>query len=218
MMRYIYILILLLTTTVSYAEDLYQVTMLRAAPGSLSALLDETKQLRSSLDDDLVIMRHSQGDHWDLLLMGLAPKEATLQPKLNTPLAFQHSFLSESSTSWAKFKKAADKNGLYHIEMFHAAADQYTALVRQRNMENAYYHGTGRAGNMIFTTVFGNDMDVFTVGFYPDMKAFATDPDLSDETYAKAATDAGFESRSSIGLYLRQFLSSHFDTLATKVR
>jgi len=50
---------MLLTTAVSYADDLYQVTMLRTAPGSLSALLGETKQLRALLDNDLVIMRHS---------------------------------------------------------------------------------------------------------------------------------------------------------------
>jgi len=208
---------MLLLSHFSYADDLYQVTMLRAAPGSLLALLDETKKLRSDLKDELVIMRHSQGDHWDLLLMRPAKKEAMERPKLSTPIAFQHSFLSQSTTTWKDFKKSADENGLYHIEMFHSAAGKYTALVNQRKMENAYYQGTNRAGNMIFTTVFGNDMDVFTVGFYSDMKAFATDPDLSDELYAKAATDAGFESRSSIGLYLRQFLSTHFDTLATKV-
>ena len=36
-------------------------------------------------------------------------------------------------------------------------------------------------------------------------------------TFEKAAVDAGFKSRSDIGLYLRQFLVSHQDTLATQV-
>jgi hypothetical protein len=46
---------------------------------------------------------------------------------------------------------------------------------------------------------------------------FATDPDLTDEEFEDAALKAGFESRSTIGLYLRQFLVGHNDTIATKV-
>ena len=84
-------------------------------------------------------------------------------------------------------------------------------------MENAYYNATEREGNIVFETTFGNDMDLFTIGFYKDLITFATDPDLPDEVFEKAATDAGFESRSSIGLYLRSLLATHNDTLATSV-
>jgi hypothetical protein len=69
---------------------------------------------------------------------------------------------------------------------------------------------------VIFTTTLGSDVDVFTLGFYQDLITFATDPDLPEQTFAKAATDAGFESRSTIGLYLRSLMSSHHNTLATK--
>lgn len=212
------ICLFLLTLTFNcYGDSLYQITLLRAAPGALGDLMTEAQQIKKSEKGNLIIMRHSQGDHWDLMLLRPSPKLASEELKFTSLVAFQHSFLSESRMSWEKLKQNAENNGLYHIEMFHAAAGQYDALLKQRQMENAYYQGTGRPGNVIFTTVFGSDMDIFTLGFYKDMLQFATDPDLSDEVYAKAATDAGFESRATIGLYLRQFLSSHFDTLATKV-
>ena len=67
----------------------------------------------------------------------------------------------------------------------------------------------------IFETQFGSDTDVFTIVFYKDLKAFATDPDLPEAVFEKAAIDAGFKSRNDIGFYLRQFLVGHQDTLAT---
>jgi hypothetical protein len=201
----------------SHAADLYRITLLRAAPASFATLLEEAKQLRKKQKGDLIIMRHSQGDQWDLMLLDPAAKSPATELKFSSSMAFQHSFLAESDASWQKLRKSSENNDLYHIEMFHAAPNKLAELIKQREMENAYYHATQRAGNIIFTTTFGSDVDVFTVGFYQDLKTFATDPDLSEQTYAKAATDAGFKSRSSIGLYLRSLMSSHHDTLAVKV-
>lgn len=199
-----------------YAAD-YRVTILRAAPGYLGELIEETRLLREKKNDELVIMRHSQGDHWDLML--LAPQgENTLEEyEFNSLLAFQHTFLAKAPEGWDEISKRAERSDLFHIEIFKAAPGKYAELLKQRYMENAYYHATEREGNIVFETTFGNDMDLFTIGFYKDLITFATDPDLPDEVYAKAATDAGFESRSSIGLYLRSLLATHNDTLATKV-
>lgn len=215
-------LIVLLMVCVSlqataYADELLRITLLRAAPGNLPQLLDETKQLRQHQKGDLVIMRHSQGDQWDLMLMDPAGKKPASQMDLKTHLAFQHSFLATADQSWKSIRHDAEHNGLYHIEMFHAVPGKKEELINQRKMENLYYHATQRAGNVIFTTTFGTDVDTFTVGFYPDLKAFATNPDLPEETFEKAAVDAGFKSRSTIGLYLRELTSSHHDTLAVKV-
>ena len=199
------------------ADDLYRITLLRATPGSLGPLLKETSQLRQRKKGDLVIMRHSQGDHWDLMLMDPAGKTPATEMVLTTPIAFQHSFLATADHSWQHIRQSAEKNALYHIEMFHAVAGKKEELLGQRRMENAYYHATQRAGNVIFTTTFGSDVDSFTVGFYPDLAAFASMPDLPEAVFEKAATDAGFTSRSAIGLYLRELILSHHDTLATKV-
>ena len=84
-------------------------------------------------------------------------------------------------------------------------------------MENAYLTSTQRNANVIFETTFGSDVDSFTIGYYKDMPQFASMPDLPEQTFAKAATDAGFESRNTIGLYLRELILTHNDTLATRV-
>ena len=206
----------LLFSCASYAEN-YRVTLLQAAPGSLITLLEEVKELKVKKSNNMVIMRHSQGDHWDIMLLAPQGKNPLERYKFTSPLAFQHTFLAKSSIDWPEIAKRDQRSSLYHIEMFDAAPNKYQALVKQRHMENAYYHATQREGNVVFETIFGNNMDVFTVGFYKDLKTFATDPDFSDEVFERAATDAGFKSRSTIGLYLRELLSSHKDTLATKV-
>lgn len=199
------------------ATELYRVTLLRAEPGHLGALLSESQKLRQNKHGDLVIMRHSQGDQWDLMLLDPPGKSAATEMVFTTPVAFQHSFLASSATRWQQVRRKAEENQLYHIEMFHALAGKKKELIKQREMENVYYHATQRAGNVIFSTTFGSDVDSFTVGFYADLLAFATTPDLPEKTFEKAATDAGFVNRDSIGLYLRELISSHHDTLAVSV-
>ena len=98
-----------------------------------------------------------------------------------------------------------------------ALAGQHDALLGERVMENHYLIATGRNPNLIFTGDVGSDFDSFTIGFYPSMKEFAAPAPVSDQEADRAAIAAGFEGRSSIGFYLREFLSYHHDTLATKV-
>lgn len=198
-------------------KHLYHVTLLRAAPGNLLPLLNQTRGQKASSQDGMIIMRHSQGDHWDLML--LRPSADGI-PKVHdySPLVhFQHDFLATAPQSWSEIQQRNTDTGLYHIEMFQAAAERKAELLRQREMENRYYAATERAGNIIFTTRFGSDVDYFTVGFYRDLEHFASTPDLPEAQFEKAATDAGFANRDSIGLYLRELIIRHQDTLATKV-
>lgn len=200
-------------------EHSYQVTLLRAAPGNLPALLNQTRAQKAASRDGLLIMRHSQGDHWDLMLLQPAGENALPKVTDYSPLVhFQHDFLATSSDNWEHLQKRAADSNLFHIEMFQAAAGKRAELLRQREMENIYYAATDRAGNAIFTTRFGSDVDFFTVGFYRDLKHFASDPDLPSERFEQAAKDAGFVNRDSIGLYLRELIIGHQDTLATQVR
>ena len=76
---------------------------------------------------------------------------------------------------------------------------------------------TERKANLIFESSFSSDIDLFTRGIYTNLKSFATDPDLAQAIFEKAATDAGFKARSDIGFYLREFLAGHQDTLATQI-
>ena len=199
-------------------ENFYQVTLLRAHPGELPNLINKVKSVKTNLKGNMIIMRHSQGDHWDLMLLSRAPDNLAKPHSYQSLVDFQHDFLASSSTDWNKIQSLSAGTGLFHIEMFNAAKGKYQDLLKQREMENHYYHATNRQGNLIFETRFGSDVDIFTIGFYKDMQQFATDPDLPEEVFEKAAIDAGFKSRSDIGFYLRQFLVSHKDTLATQVR
>ena len=211
----VFALLFLLLGTPILAQHHYQVTLLRAAPGELGELLEYVKKQKSDVEGNMMIMRHSQGDHWDLMLM--APFSKLEMHNYSEWVDFQHDFLVESDVSWKELLEKDSESGLYHIEMFNAARGLHDELLQQRPMENIYYNETNRDGNVIFVTKFGSDVDNFTLGFYKDMIDFATDPVLTDKEFEAAALKAGFKSRSAIGLYLRRFLVGHNDTIATKV-
>ena len=211
------LIILYLTSNTSIADDLYRITLLRAAPGNLAQLLEQTSNYKTQQKDNVSIMRHSQGDHWDLMMLEPVDKSPLKTRNFSDIADFQHSFLAKSVTSWKQLKPKADESGLFHIEMFHAAHGKANELLKQRAMENRYLTATQRQANVIFETTFGSDVDSFTIGYYQDLAAFASMPDLDSEVFSKAATDAGFRSRDDIGLYLRQLIIAHHDTLATRV-
>lgn len=196
-------------------ETNYRVTLAQAAPGQLAALLDEARRYRES--HPAVLMRHSQGDFWDLMILEPAGDEPLNGPRFHPLESYRTSFLASSESNWSDVEARNGGAGLYHIEMFHAAAGQFDALLEQRKMENEYLTTTARAGNLLFVTTFGSDVDAFTIGFYRDIAHFAESPDLPAEVFEKAATDAGFASRDDIGLHLRRTISRHQDTLATAV-
>ena len=224
-------------------DTVYRTVLLRAAPGSLDALLDLYLSRRPVYEqarvEQPVLMRHSQGDQWDLMVLfpigslsdyfgtdrmerldragrvaGLS--ESAFQDSVRNLVAFREDVFVAGPSVHVLRERAADA-GLFHIEMFVAVAGRYNDLVAQRQMENAYYHATNRDGNLIFVRLAGARWDVITVGFYDDMQQFAADPDLPREVLEQAAVDAGFESRSTIGTYLRELIHHHNDTLAVPV-
>lgn len=199
------------------AENLYQVSLLRASPGHMPALIELTKARKAELKGEMLIMRHSQGDHWDLMLLTPASDGLPEQTNYQSKADFQHDFLATCECDWKSVKESSEGADLFHIEMFQAASGLYDKLLEQRNMENNYLVATQRNANLVFETKFGSDVDIFTLGIYKDLQSFATDPDLPSEVFEKAATDAGFKARSDIGFYLRQFLIGHQDTLASQV-
>ena len=199
------------------ADNLYQVSLLRASPGDMPALIELAKEKKAELKGEMLIMRHSQGDHWDLMLLSPASDGLPEQTSYQLKADFQHDFLATCKCDWKSVKRSSQGADLFHIEMFQAASGLYDKLLEQRNMENNYLVATQRNANLIFETKFGSDVDMFTLGIYKDLRSFATDPDLPSEVFEKAATDAGFKARSDIGFYLRRFLVGHQDTLASQV-
>lgn len=194
-----------------------RVTLIRAAPGNLATILDQARDYRAKHPGQVMLMRHSQGDHWDLMLLESVAGSPIGGPDFRQHADFQHRFLARTESGWDTLAQRAEGAGLFHIEMFHAAAGKLDGLLEQRRMENAYLQATRRQPNALFVTTFGSDVDCFTVGFYRDLAHFAESPDLPAERFEQAARDAGFAARSDIGLYLRRFLVRHQDTLATAV-
>ena len=235
------ILALLFSLSVSAQDYYYQAITMRAAPGKLLELIDLLKDdLRNYPKYGInrpVLMRHSQGDQWDLLLMipigeGLDEffaednmKKRSRSNCLNQSYGSEFyeyiSFAVEvivlgpsADDFWQKFLDF----DYYHVEMFVALAGKKLELLKQREMENIYLKKIGRDENLIFTKVMGSEVDLFTIGFYRDIKHFAESADITAEDEERAAKKAGFEGVNYIGSYLRELILEHHDTLAGAIR
>jgi hypothetical protein len=184
-------------------EYLYKVSTVRAASASLSELLDWIAALKDSDyyadagEHRPFVMRHSQGDQWDLLII--------------SPMESWTGFYSESAA------RKREQGAAIHIEMFAAAPGKAQELLEQRRMENAYLSATGQTANMIFRRAAGSDVDVFTIGFHKNLERFAVPASVTDEEKESLAKAAGFKGRFDISFYLRSLISGHHDTLAVKV-
>jgi hypothetical protein len=222
-------------------DYLYKVTTIRAATGALADLLDWEAQLSASDYYDEagqqrpLLMRHSQGDQWDLLV--IVPMQSWTD--YHSPAATQKRKIASTKhqdllatgqglfafyedhfaygPSWASLKSAYAANSFFHIEMFEAASGKTNELLEQRRMENKYLVSTGQTPNRIFRRAAGSDVDVFTIGFHRDFQTFATPADVTVEEKEIAAKAAGFKGLDDLSFYLRSLISGHRDTLAVKV-
>ncbi len=222
---------------------LYKITLLRAAPGHLLDVIDAYRA-RIRVYDDAgdprpMMVRHSQGDHWDLMV--IEPVES-LQSyysaertgrrvrvgELAAMTANQFADELQSIVAWKEetffsgvaleeFRRRFDAANYFHVEMFIALPGKGQELYRQRVMENEYLRRIGRPQNLIFAKVLGGSWDSFTLGFYRDLKHFAEGADTPAELQQEAAVAAGFEGADKIGTYLRELIARHNDTLAGKV-
>jgi len=246
-MRIVAIFILLFgLQTIASADELegkylYKVTTIRAATGALADLLDwEAKLSASKYYDETgqerpILMRHSQGDQWDLLVIvpmhswtdyhsqaatqkrrAASAKHADLIAEGQNFFAFYEDHFAYGP-SWSSLKSAHAANSFFHIEMFKAAPGKANDLLEQRRMENTYLVSTGQTPNMIFRRAAGSDVDIFTIGFHLSLQAFAAPADVTIEEKELAAKAAGFKGLSDISFYLRSLISGHHDTLAVKV-
>jgi len=225
-------------------DYLWRVLTVRAAPGMLTELIDlygeQADLQRSAGEGEMIWMRHSQGDQWDLMMMFpvgsfaeyYAPERMRTRDEAQGSSGRSGRELRaaiEAATSVREelFARgpAPDRvlplyrdAGLFHIEMFVALHDRRAELLEQRRMENAYYRHLDREPNLIFVREAGAPWDLFTLGFHPSLVAFAEAGAAStDEEQDEAARAAGFESVNTIGTYLRSLMLRHQDTLAGRV-
>ncbi|GAB5382146.1 MAG: hypothetical protein Alis3KO_36590 [Aliiglaciecola sp.] len=211
-------------------NDLYRVTLLRAAPGEFSRLLADMQN--KSKRGNYHILRHSQGDHWDLMTIEhwgsysawfdpANPKRQTQDKSWREHLDRLSSYRSEwfaYGPDKSVIEQGVHNNDLYHVEMFRALAGHKIKLLHQRAIENDYLQQTGQVVNVVFKGDQGTDWDVMTIGFHKSLLSFAKGSDLSVDEKDKIAKHVGFKGVADIGPYLRSLLASHNDTLAVSVK
>lgn len=222
------------------AQYLYKVTLVQAAPGKLLELIDLYKTRASAYQaagDELPLwMRHSQGDHWDLLILfpvssysdyyqpeRIAKRQkaeaslAASADKFKADIAWQEDLFAYGPPL-ADLRQAFANGGYFHVEMFIALPGKFADLLQERQMENAYAKALKEPENFIFTRDQGAAWDIFTIGVFRDLKHYAESADVPAKDQEAAAKAAGFEAPSQIGPYLRRFISTHHDTLATAIK
>lgn len=200
-------------------DALYRMTLLRAAPGQLPELV---KAVRSNVPTQALVVRHSQGDQWDLLVLVPVESYAKHFGSGVTPLA------APASIAWQEdeFVRGPDLSKidnfasakLIHVEMFNALPGKVPELVKEREMENAYLAAVGRPATAIFQRELGASWDVFTLGPYRDWRHYAERDLIAPDRANAAAKAAGFASDEAIGPYMRSLINTHHDTLGTVVR
>ena len=236
----------LLATVAGAAQEptLYRAEFVQAAPGRLLELVEF---YRSSLplydasgEARPIMMRHSQGDRWDLML--LVPLGNNASAYLSTErtsrreraglrgaerdrrwrdLVAWHEELYVRGPSLEDVKKEFDSAGLAHIEIFQALPGHYDELKQERGMEAAFNAYVGRAHLLLFerdVSLGGAPWDMFTIDTYRYLRHYAESSAFSQEAGDAAARKAGFESSAQIGPTMRQHISTHHDTIAGVVR
>jgi hypothetical protein len=232
-------LLLCCTAQAQETRTLYRATLLQAAPGRLLELISLCKSKEKSDikagDEPSLVIRHSQGDKWDLLL--LSPMES--YSEYYQPGRILARELSEGAERWLTksfpviawredvfvygpplddLRKAFDAGTFFHVEMMEALPGMLTGLRKEREMENVYQKELKRPENFIFVRDLGAAWDIFTIGVYRDLKHYAESVDIPIKLQEDAAKKAGFDSPSAIGPYLRTLIRTHHDTLATAVK
>src|SRR5690349_15418005 len=167
------LLLFLCFTPLTWAAEtpyLYRVTLVQAAPGKLLELIDLYKaraaEMKEAGDEAPLWMRHSQGDHWDLMVLfplgsysdfyqperiakrTRADQTARLEDKIKENIAWQEDLFAYGPPL-AEVRKAFSGGAFFHIEMFVSLPGKFADLYKEREMENAYAKALKEPENLI---------------------------------------------------------------------
>ena len=224
--------------------ELYRFVLIQAAPGKLLDLIDLYKRrlpvIAAGGDELPFIVRHSQGDRWDLVVIypsgsftsyyspeRTVKREAAARASGVTNEQFAKQFYD--LVAWhedvyvegpplSAFRDYVKDVGLVHFEMFQALAGKRDALIEERRMESAFNLARNRPGALIFTHEQGAAWDVITIDGYRNWRHYAESETIGQEVSDAAAKKAGFANADAIGPYMRSLIALHHDTLGTPVR
>jgi hypothetical protein len=227
------------TPTQDTGNYLYRFVIIQAAPGRLLDLIELYRNripvIQAGGDERPFIVRHSQGDHWDLCVIypsasfteyysreRVARRDAAATSSGVPGAAFAEQFYS--MVAWHEdlyaegpplevFREHVRGAGLAHFEMLQALPGKRGDLIKERQMENVFNRERGRGGTLIFAHDQGAAWDVITLGVYRDWRHYAEQETIPAEVTTAAAKKAGFASADAVGPYMRTLISTHRDTL-----
>ena len=220
-------------------QTLYRFSMLQAAPGRLSELVSLHRQrvpvIVAGGDEQPVLIRHSQGDRWDLLVIyptgplgdyysrdrvarrdaaaGASGLGSAAFARQAVELAAWHEDVYVEGPSVAELRAYLKGAGLAHLEMMQALAGKRDELVNERRMENTYNTLRGRPAALIFTHEQGAAWDVITLDAWRDWRQYGELQMIAADVSDAAAKKAGFPSADGVGAYMRSLISTHHDSL-----
>jgi hypothetical protein len=220
-------------------DYLYRFVIIQAAPGKLLDLIELYRSrmpvITAGGDELPFLVRHSQGDHWDLCLIypsgsfteyygrervakRAAAADASGVPNAEFAKRFYsmvawHEDLYAEGPPLDVFRAHVRGMGLAHFEMLQALPGKRDDLIRERQMENVFNRERGRGGTLIFVHDQGAAWDVITLGVYRDWRHYGEQEAIPPEVSAAAAKKAGFAGPDAIGPYMRTLISTHRDTL-----
>jgi hypothetical protein len=218
---------------------LYRFVIIQAAPGKLLDLIELYRSrmpvIAAGGDELPLVVRHSQGDHWDLCVIypsgtftdyyskervakRQAAADASGLPNSEFAKRFYsmvawHEELYAEGPPMEALREHTRGMGLAHFEMLLALAGKREDLIKERQMENAFNRERGRGGTLIFVHDQGAAWDVITLGVYRDWRHYGEQENIPADVSAAAAKKAGFTSPDAIGPYMRTLISTHRDTL-----
>jgi hypothetical protein len=225
-------------------SELYRFVMIQAAPGRLLDLIDLYKKrlpvIAAGGDELPYIVRHSQGDRWDLLVIypsgsftsyysadRMRRRDAAATNSGVTGAQFAKQFYD--LVAWHEdvyvegpplrvFRDYVKDLGLLHLEMFQSLAGKRDTLIDERKMESAFNKARSRPAALLFTHEQGAAWDVITLDGFRNWRHYAESETIPVELSEAAAKEAGFANVDAIGPYLRSLIALHHDTLGTPVK
>ncbi|MFA5910214.1 MAG: hypothetical protein WC815_15645 [Vicinamibacterales bacterium] len=224
--------------------ELYRFVMIQAAPGKLPDLLAMYRQripvVTAGGDEAPILIRHSQGDRWDLLVIfpsgsftdyysrervarrETAAKDSGLDGaaylKQMYDLIAWHEDVFVQGPPIAELRAYLKDMSLAHLEMLQALAGKRDELVKEREMENTFNTLRGRPATLIFTHEQGAAWDVITLDAWRDWRQYGELQMISADVSDAAAKKAGFANADAVGVYMRSLISTHHDTLGPIVK
>jgi hypothetical protein len=224
-------------------RELYRFALIQAAPGKvldLVSLVQRRAPVIAAGGDELpILIRHSQGDRWDLLVVypsgsfsdyysreRVAKREAAANASGVSSAAFAKQFYD--LVAWhedvyvegpplPELRAYVKDARLAHLEMMQSLPGKRDELIHEREMESAFNIGRGLPRMLIFTHEQGAAWDVITLDAWRDWRQYGELQMIPADVSDAAAKKAGFASAREVSVYMRTLISTHHDTLGPLV-